>query len=276
MVFSFHCPRVTPNPSFHMTEPSIRFDDGASYEHMMGRWSQLAGERFLDWVEAPHDARWLDVGCGGGAFTELLVQRCRPSQVLAFDPSPGQLAFARRRLPAGAPVLWAEGDAMHLPVADDSCDAAVMALVLFFLPDPAAGLARICSAVRSGGLVGAYHWDMLNGGFPMAPIGAEMRKLGIPASLPPSVALSSVEASAALWTQTGLRPVRTCQFDVEREFDDFEDYWSGALSSVTLRERYESLGAADRERLKANVARRLGAAPLRVRARANAVVGVKP
>ena len=33
-----------------MTEPQIRFDDGAAYERMMGVWSQLAGEQFLDWL----------------------------------------------------------------------------------------------------------------------------------------------------------------------------------------------------------------------------------
>jgi len=27
---------------------TIRFDDGASYELMMGRWSVLVGARFLD------------------------------------------------------------------------------------------------------------------------------------------------------------------------------------------------------------------------------------
>jgi len=28
----------------------IRFDDGAAYERYMGKWSQLAGETFLDWA----------------------------------------------------------------------------------------------------------------------------------------------------------------------------------------------------------------------------------
>jgi ubiquinone/menaquinone biosynthesis C-methylase UbiE len=101
-----------------MTEPPIRFDDGTAYERMMGRWSALVGERFLDWIAVPEGARWLDVGCGNGAFTEQIVQRCRPAQVQAFDPSSGQLAYARIRLPADAPVTWAEGDAMRLPVAD--------------------------------------------------------------------------------------------------------------------------------------------------------------
>ena len=65
----------------------IRFDDGASYELLMGRWSLLVGERFLDWIGVPGGARWLDVGCGNGAFTEMLVERCAPVAVNGIDPS---------------------------------------------------------------------------------------------------------------------------------------------------------------------------------------------
>ena len=33
-----------------MAELQIRFDDGAAYERMMGTWSRLAGDIFLDWL----------------------------------------------------------------------------------------------------------------------------------------------------------------------------------------------------------------------------------
>ena len=33
-----------------MTEPQIRFEDGAGYERMMGVCSQLAGAIFIDWL----------------------------------------------------------------------------------------------------------------------------------------------------------------------------------------------------------------------------------
>jgi hypothetical protein len=51
----------------------IRFDDGAAYERYMGEWSRLAGETFLEWLAPESGLRWLDVGCGNGAFTEMLV-----------------------------------------------------------------------------------------------------------------------------------------------------------------------------------------------------------
>jgi ubiquinone/menaquinone biosynthesis C-methylase UbiE len=41
----------------------------------MGRWNRGAGEAFLDWLSLPNGLRWLDVGCGTGAFTELVLDR---------------------------------------------------------------------------------------------------------------------------------------------------------------------------------------------------------
>lgn len=261
-----------------MTDQPIRFDDGAAYENMMGRWSALVGERFLDWIAVPAGARWLDVGCGNGAFTVQIVERCAPAHVQAFDPSPGQLAYARTRLPAGAPVTWAEGDAMKPAVGDASADAAVMALVLFFVPEPAVGVAEMCRAVRSGGVVAAYHWDILAGGFPLADIGAEAMKLGIPPRLPPSVQASTLEASEALWKGAGLQQVRSTQFTVQRRFDSFDDYWNSAASSNTLRSMFETMPADELATLQANVRARVrdDGGPLTLSARANAVSGTKP
>ena len=48
---------------------------------MMEVWSRFAGEVFLDWLAPPSSLRWIDIGCGTGAFTELLVERCAPVRV---------------------------------------------------------------------------------------------------------------------------------------------------------------------------------------------------
>lgn len=263
-----------------MNKPSneIRFDDGAAYEQMMGRWSALVGERFLDWIAVPAGARWADVGCGNGAFTQQLTQRGAPAEVWAFDPSPGQLNYARTRLPADAPpVHWAEGDAMKLPLADASCDAAVMALVLFFVPQPAVGVAEMVRVVRPGGIVAAYHWDILNGGFPLAAIGAEALKMGLQPPLPPSVEASTIEASTKLWTDAGLRDVQTTQVTVERRFDSFDEYWNVAITGSAMRALFGSLPAEDVALLKSRVRERVkaGDGPLTLSARANAIRGVR-
>jgi hypothetical protein len=31
-----------------MTEQTVQFNDGAAYEEMMGKWSRIAGDIFLD------------------------------------------------------------------------------------------------------------------------------------------------------------------------------------------------------------------------------------
>jgi ubiquinone/menaquinone biosynthesis C-methylase UbiE len=53
------------------------FSDGAAYELFMGRWTRAVGAVFLDWVAPPSGARWLDIGCGTGVFTELVLAWCR-------------------------------------------------------------------------------------------------------------------------------------------------------------------------------------------------------
>jgi len=61
-----------PNEQSRVTD-QIRFNDGAGYERYMGTWSRLAGDDFLDWLAPESGLRWLDVGCGNGAFTEMIV-----------------------------------------------------------------------------------------------------------------------------------------------------------------------------------------------------------
>src|SRR5579872_5598189 len=137
-----------------MPENQIRFSDGAVYERFMGVWSRSAGEIFLDWVAPAPGLRWVDIGCGSGVFAQLLCDHCAPAAVDGVDPSDAQLAFARTR-PAARLAQFHKGDAMALPFPDNSFDAAAMALVLFFVPEPAKGLAEMIRVVARGGLIAA-------------------------------------------------------------------------------------------------------------------------
>jgi len=203
----------------------IRFEDGAGYERMMGTWSRLTGDIFLDWLAPPSGLRWIDVGCGNGAFTELLAERCSPAEIQGIDPSDAQLAFARGR-PSARIAKFQKGDAMALPFAENGFDAAVMALVIFFVPEPARGVAEMARVVSPGGIVSAYAWDVTGGGLPAAPIQIEMRALGLSPPLPPSFEASRTEALRDLWKGAGLADVETREIVVSRTFDDFDDYWA--------------------------------------------------
>src|SRR5205814_9712550 len=125
----------------------------------------LRGEVSLDWLLPRPCFRWIAIGCGSAAFSELLVERCAPAEVKGIDPSEAQLAFARTR-PAARLAEFRQGDAMALPFAADRFDAAVMALVIFFVPEPAKGVAEMVRVVAPGGTIAAYAWDMLGAGYP--------------------------------------------------------------------------------------------------------------
>jgi SAM-dependent methyltransferase len=258
-----------------MSEQRIRFNDGVAYERVMGKWSQLVGEIFLDWLAPPSGARWIDVGCGNGAFTELLVERCAPSTVHGLDQSEEQLTFARAR-PASRVAQFCLGDAMTLPFPDDAFDVAVMALVLFFVPDPAEGVAEMVRVVRPGGLVAAYSWDMLGGGFPLDAIQMQMRALGVMLPPLPSVSASRIDTMRDFWLDTGLNAVETREITVQQTFNDFNDLWTTSLLAASVGSKIAEMASGDVELLKARLSNRLPAdatGRITYRSRAYAVKG---
>jgi SAM-dependent methyltransferase len=256
----------------------IRFDDGAAYERYMGRWSQLTGEMFLDWLAPRSGLRWLEVGCGNGVFTEMIAERCDPASVHGIDPSEAQLAFARTR-PASRLARFRQGDAMALPFLDYTFDAAVMPLVIFFLPDPARGVAEMARVVRPGGIVTAYAWDMVGGGFPYESLQAEMRGLGVAVPVPPNPGASRIDAMQELWTRAGLEVVDTREINVQRTFADFDDYWATILGGPSVGPQLGAMASGDIELLKARMRARLpadSAGRITYGAKANAVKGRAP
>jgi SAM-dependent methyltransferase len=256
----------------------IRFDDGAAYERYMGEWSRLAGETFLDWLAPKSGLRWLDVGCGNGAFTEMLVGRCAPVSVQGIDPSEAQLAFARTR-PASRVAQFRQGDAMALPFPDDTFDAAVMPLVIFFIPNPARGVAEMARVVCPGGAVTAYAWDMEGASFPYEALHAEMRGLGFAVPEPPSPEASRIDAMRDLWTGASLESVETLEITVRRTFADFDDYWTTVLGGPSVGPQLAAMASEDIALVKERMRARLpadAAGRITCSARANAVKGRVP
>lgn len=258
-----------------MTEQTIRFDDGAAYEQMMGIWSGYAGGIFLDWVAPPAGLRWIDVGCGNGAFTELVAERCAPVEIQGIDPSEGQLSFARTR-PGARIAEFRLGDAMALPFPEDRFDAAVMALVIVFVPDPAKGLAEMVRVVRPGGTIAAYMWDMMGGGFPLEPMLVEIRAMGLTPPRPPQMEISRMDALRELWTEGGLEDVATREIAVQRTYASFEDFWRINANSPSLSALIAGMSPGDIDTLKIRVRAHLSedtAGRILYGARAHAVKG---
>ncbi len=258
-----------------MSTPTIRFDDGAAYERMMGRWSGLIGGAFVDWLSPPPNLRWLDIGCGNGAFTQVLIERCAPGAIDGVDPSEGQLAFARERL-ATSVAQFRQGDAMALPYPNDTFDAAVMALVVFFIPEPPRGVAEMARVVRPGGLAAAYVWDLVGGGGPSEAVTIQMRHLGFAPPMPPRAEASTPEGLHALWSQAGFVDLEARVIRTRRTFADFEDYWSTTIAAPNIAPKLGTISPADVSQLKSRVHEQVpieASGRVTIEARANAIVG---
>lgn len=256
----------------------IRFDDGAAYETYMGVWSRKVGEDFLSWLDPAPGLSWLDVGCGNGAFTALLAERAQPRAILGVDPSPAQLDYARSR-PGLGMARFEKGDAMALPAAENSADAAVMALVIAFVPDPAKGIAEMRRAVKPGGVVAAYMWDLPGGGFPFHLSHEVIEERGMPSTLPPSWEASGMARLEDLWREAGLAGVESRTVTVERSFPDFDALWAITLTGPRLAAVQSLMTPELKEEIRLDLRKRLGAEdgrPVTLSARANAVKGRVP
>jgi ubiquinone/menaquinone biosynthesis C-methylase UbiE len=261
-----------------MSAPTISFDDGAVYEQMMGKWSGLIGNAFIDWFSPPPNLRWIDIGCGNGAFTQLLTERCAPESIEGVDPSEGQLAFARERLATLVP-RFRQGDAMALPYPNDTFDAAVMALVVFFIPEPSRGVAEMARVVRPGGLAAAYIWDLVSGGGPSEAVITQMRDMGSAPPRAPRAEASTPGGLHALWTRAGFVEIQAQVIATRRTFDDFEDYWSTTVAAPNIAPKLATMTQAEVSQLKSRVSEQVpieANGRVTIEARANSIVGRRP
>src|SRR5688572_19707138 len=140
-----------------MTEVRVTFDDGEAYDRYMGRWSRAVGEKFLAWLQPRPHAHWLDVGCGTGAFTQLIVGHAVPATIIGIDPSPAQVAHARKVV-STPNVEFREGTAVELPFPDNQFDIVVSALVLHFFPNRPKAFREMLRVTKPGGRVVGYTW----------------------------------------------------------------------------------------------------------------------
>jgi SAM-dependent methyltransferase len=168
---------------------------------------------------------------------------------------------------------------MALPFPDDTFDAAVMPLVIFFVPDPARGVAEMARVVCRGGTVAAYAWDMVGGGFPYEALHDEMRGLGVEVPEPPSPGASRMDAMRDLWEGAGLVRVETREITVQRTFNDFDDYWTTILGGPSVCSKLAAMASDELARLCARMRSRLSAdatGRITYSAWANAVKGRVP
>ena len=233
-----------------MTDITHRHDDAVAYERFMGRWSREVGMTFLDWIAPPKNARWLDVGCGSGAFTELVLNSYFPADIVGIDPSAEQIDHVRG-LPLGQRADFRVADALTLPFPDGTFDVVASALVINFIPDRLRALAEMRRVTRPGGLVAGYVWDFASEGAPNAPIRLGMRRMGLAAPAAVGTDASRLDALISLFESTGFQNIESRMVNIAVAFRDFDDFWQSQTPTYNnIGKVIERLPDADRRKLK--------------------------
>jgi ubiquinone/menaquinone biosynthesis C-methylase UbiE len=262
-----------------MSEPPNQFGDGAAYERMMGRWSHLVGEKFLDWLGPPNGLRWIDVGCGNGAFTEVLIGRCAPAAVTGIDPSDAQIAYAHERQSVKM-ARFRVADAQDLPFEDNSFEAAAMALVISFVTDPQKAADEMARVTKPGGPVATYMWDIPGGGLPVNPVYMGLMAIGAGDRRPVLAPQSNRDAMEHYWKQAGMKNVSTDVVRIQVAYDDFDDFWKSCNVPVgPSGNAVANLTPAKRQELREHLREKLKPAPngrIVYEAFCNAVKGTAP
>ncbi len=206
---------------------SDTWDDGATYEPYVGRWSRVVAKGFLRWLAIPRGAAWLDFGCGTGALSQTILANAHPRLVIACDRSPGYVAFARERTP-DVRAQFVVAQLPELPRIDGGFDVVVAGLVLNFLPVPMDGMTAMMARVRPGGTVAAYVWDYAEGMQLMrvfwdavVELDAAARALDEGTRFP----LCRPEPLLQLFQAAHLRDVAVESIEVPTVFQNFDDYW---------------------------------------------------
>jgi SAM-dependent methyltransferase len=246
------------------------WEAGDAYEAYVGRWSREIAWHFVGWLGVPGGRRWLDVGCGTGALTSVVLAAAHPALAVGVDPSRGFLA-GRSGVVAG--------DAQALPLPSDRFDVVVSGLALNFVPRPEAAVAEFARVAAPGAMVASYVWDYAEGMQMMRhfwdaaeavdPAAADLdegRRFPICQEKP----------LAEAWAGAGLGDVATRLIEVPTVFAGFDDFWRPFLGGQGAAPSYlATLPEEQRQEIRAVLRRRLGDRTIMLTAAAWAVRGFK-
>jgi SAM-dependent methyltransferase len=239
----------------------------------MGRFSEPLAPLFADLVDVRSGGDVLDVGCGPGVLTEVLVERYGAEHVTGIDPTPGFVEAARQRLPG---VDLRQGTAEDLPYPDDRFDATFAQLVVHFMKDPVRGLAEMTRVTRPGGSVAACVWDHPGLRGPLTPFWSTVDELD-PGGVAEASAGSHEGDLVRRFEAAGLTDVVGGDLEVAVGFDSFEEWWApytepaGSVGDYLATRTAEQV-AALRDRCR----ERLGDGPFELSAWTWTATGRKP
>src|SRR5215211_5666212 len=193
-----------------------------AYDRFMGRFSRLLAPQMAD-LAGVHDGQTaLDVGCGTGMLTAVLVERLGVASVSGIDPSESFVAAARERFPG---IRVERGSAEALPFGDATFDVTIAQLVVHFMSDPVLGIREMARVTRPGGVVAACVWDHAGGTGPVSLFWRAVNDVdpgaGDEAGLPGTRAGHLVE----LFELAGVAAIDGTTLHADLEMATFDAYW---------------------------------------------------
>jgi ubiquinone/menaquinone biosynthesis C-methylase UbiE len=226
---------------------------GQQYEKFMGRWSNLIAKKFLDWLAVTPGKIWLDLGCGTGNLTKLILASNQPERVISIDSSSEFILQAKQTI-TNPNVQFKVGLAQALNLESKSVDVVVSGIMLNFVPDPEVALAEMIRVLKAGGTIGIFLWDYAEG--------MEMLRYFWDAAVELNNNAKEYDECIrfplckeghleSLLQKTNLKKIETVPIEVTTIFKNFDDYWMPFLGNVGPAPSYTmSLSAKDRNRLK--------------------------
>ncbi len=242
------------------------FADGGAYERYMGQRSRVTGRLLVDWLSVPEEIQWLDVGCGTGSLSSVILEHCNPTKIFGIDPSEPQVAQARNQI-TDERTNFRLGDATALPFDDNDFDVAVSSYVLNYVPDKQKKMDEMARVVCPGGTVAVSVFDHAGTRDPARHfwcwarehdpefLETEGNKMGWGITRP--------ETLKKFFNSAGLSEIEIHAMRFEDSFLDFEDYWESmtGLPTSALSRYANSLSEADLGRFLGALAELLPTAP---------------
>jgi SAM-dependent methyltransferase len=148
-------PSLTPNIDTLKAQLKATWMDG-NYDYF-SRFMESSAVEFLDRLDVPPGASFLDVACGSGQLG--LIAARRGARVTGVDIASNLIAAARGRAAAeGLAASFDEGDAEALPYADASFDVVATLYGAMFAPRPDRVAAEMLRVTKPGGTIAMANW----------------------------------------------------------------------------------------------------------------------